>query len=160
MPDVLRKSTVSIAGLLCAGMLAVALPSAYANPPAAKVGAGGTAAVAVKNRIAIQINEDDAKKWNAVLGNIHNIQVELGEKNVAIAVVAIGPGLGMLLADSLAANRVQDAMAAGVEFLACGNSVKAQNIAPDDLTTGTKITTSGYVELMHRQQQGWAYLRP
>jgi intracellular sulfur oxidation DsrE/DsrF family protein len=165
MPAVLGKQTSRIAGLLLASVLVVALPAAYANPPAAKVGAGGTAPTAtknhaVKNRIAIQINEDDARKWNAVLGNIHNIQVELGEKNVAIAVVAIGPGLGMLLADSLAANRVQDAMAAGVEFLACGNSVKAQNIALDDLTAGTKVTTSGYVELMHRQQQGWAYLRP
>jgi intracellular sulfur oxidation DsrE/DsrF family protein len=168
MPAVLGKQTSRIAGLLLAGVLVVALPAAYANPPAAKVGVtegnprgtGKTAPTAVKNRIAIQINEDDAKKWNAVLGNIHNIQVELGEKNVAIAVVAIGPGLGMLLADSLAANRVQDAMAAGVEFLACGNSVKAQNIALDDLTAGTKVTTSGYVELMHRQQQGWAYLRP
>jgi intracellular sulfur oxidation DsrE/DsrF family protein len=165
MPAVLGKQTSRIAGLLLASVLVVTLPAAYANPPAANVGAGGTAPTAtknhaVKNRIAIQINEDDARKWNAVLGNIHNIQVELGEKNVAIAVVAIGPGLGMLLADSLAANRVQDAMAAGVEFLACGNSVKAQNIALDDLTAGTKVTTSGYVELMHRQQQGWAYLRP
>lgn len=161
MPNVVcRSTTSSIAGLLLAGMLVVALPSAYANPPAAKVGVGGTAPAVVKNRMVIQINEDDAKKWHAVMGNIHNIQDELGEKNVAIAVVAIGPGLGMLLADSLAANRVQDAMAAGVEFLACGNSVKAQNVALDDLTAGTKVTTSGYVELMHRQQQGWTYLRP
>jgi uncharacterized protein len=160
MPQVLRKYTARIAGLFLAGMLAVALPPTYANPPAAKVGAGKTAPATLKNRIVIQINEDDAKKWNATLGNIHNIQLELGEKNVAIAVVAIGPGLGMLLADSLAANRVQETMATGVEFLACGNSVKAQNIALDDLTEGTKVTTSGYVELMHRQQQGWAYLRP
>ena len=168
MPHLLGKHTSRIAGLLLAGMLVAALPSAYASPPAEKVGVtegnprgtGGTAAAKVKNRMVIQINEDDAKKWNAVLGNIHNIQVELGERNVAIAVVAIGPGLGMLLADSLAANRVQEAMAAGVEFLACGNSVKAQNIALDDLTTGTKVTTSGYVELMRRQQQGWTYLRP
>jgi len=160
MSGVLGKLTSRIAGLLLAGVLVFALPTAYANPPAAKVGAGGTAPLAVKNRIAIQINEDDSKKWNAVLGNIHNIQIELGEKNVAIVVIAIGPGLGMLLADSLAANRVQDAMATGVEFLACGNSVKAQNIALDDLTAGTQITTSGYVELMKRQQQGWAYLRP
>jgi uncharacterized protein len=168
MPHLLGKHTPRIAGLLLAGMLVVALPSAQASPPAKNVGvtegnprgAGGTAPAVIKNRMVIQINEDDAKKWNAVMGNIHNIQVELGEKNVAIAVVAIGPGLGMLLADSLAANRVQEAMAAGVEFLACGNSVKAQKIAPDDLTAGTKITTSGYVELMHRQQQGWTYLRP
>ncbi|MEW6515042.1 MAG: DsrE family protein [Pseudomonadota bacterium] len=126
---------------------------------AEKVGAGKTASAA-KNRIVIQINEDNVKKWNDVLVNIHNIQVELGAKNVAIAVVAIGSGLGMLTAESLAANGVQDALAAGVEFVACGNSMKAQKLAKEDLIDGVKISVAGYVELMKRQQQGWAYLRP
>jgi len=124
-----------------------------------KVGAGKTAP-AVKNRIVIQINEDGVRKWNDVLVNIHNIQVELGAKNVAIAVVAIGPGLGMLTAESLAANGVQDASAAGVEFVACGNSMKAQKVAKEDLIEGVTISVAGYVELMKRQQQGWVYLRP
>lgn len=79
---------------------------------------------------------------------------------MAIAVVAIGPGLGMLTAESLAANGVQDALAAGVEFVACGNSMKAQKLTQDDLLEGVKISVAGYVELMKRQQQGWAYLRP
>jgi hypothetical protein len=126
---------------------------------AEKVGAGKTAP-ATKNRIVIQINEENVKKWNEVLVNIRNIQVELGQKNVAIAVVAIGPGLGMLHAESLAANGVQDGLAAGVEFVACGNSMKAQKIAKDDLIEGVKVSVAGYVELMKRQQQGWAYLRP
>jgi intracellular sulfur oxidation DsrE/DsrF family protein len=125
----------------------------------AKVGAGRTAP-AVKNRIVIQVNEDNVRKWNDVLANIHNIQVELGPKNVAIAVVAIGPGMGMLTAESLVANGVQDALAAGVEFVACGNSMKAQKIAKEDLIDGVTISVAGYVELMKRQQQGWSYLRP
>lgn len=132
------------------------LPAFAADP---KVGAGKTASI-VKNRIVIQINEDNVKKWNDVLVNIHNIQVELGAKNVAIAVVAIGPGLGMLTAESLAANGVQDALVAGVEFVACGNSMKAQKLAKEDLVEGVKVSVAGYVELMRRQQQGWAYLRP
>lgn len=126
---------------------------------AGKVGAGRTASLA-QNRIVIQINEDNVKKWNEVLVNIRNIQSELGAKNVAIALVAIGPGLGMLTAESLAANGVQDALAAGVEFIACGNSMKAQKLTKDDLTEGVKVSTAGYVELMQRQQAGWAYLRP
>ncbi|MDQ1341859.1 MAG: uncharacterized protein QG571_476, partial [Pseudomonadota bacterium] len=113
-----------------------------------------------KNRNVIQINEEDSKKWHAVLGNIRNIQAELGPKNVAIALVAIGPGLGMLNIESLAANGVMDAIATGVEFVACGNSMKAMNLKKGDLTDGVKVATAGYVELMKRQQQGWAYLRP
>jgi uncharacterized protein len=148
---------MKILPLAVAALLACsALPTVAAD---SKVGAGRTAS-AVKNRIAIQINEDNVRKWNDVLVNIQNIQAELGPKNVAIAVVAIGPGLGMLSAESLAANGVQDALAAGVEFVACGNSMKAQKLAKEDLIDGVTVSIAGYVELMKRQQQGWAYLRP
>lgn len=133
------------------------LPATSAEP--AKVGSGKTAPAA-KNRIVIQVNEENVKKWNEVLVNISNIQAELGPKNVAVALVAIGPGLGMLTAESLAANGVQDALAAGVEFVACGNTMKAQKLAREDLIDGVKISVAGYVELMKRQQAGWAYLRP
>lgn len=126
---------------------------------AEKVGAGRTAPAA-KNRIVFQVNEENVKKWNEVLVSIRNIQAELGPKNVAVALVAIGPGLGMLTAESLAANGVQDALATGVEFVACGNSMKAQKLAREDLIDGVSVSTAGYVELMKRQQAGWAYLRP
>jgi len=131
--------------------LTIALPISAAEP---KVGA------ALKNRIVIQVNEEDAKKWIAVLANVRNIQADLGAKNVSIAVVAISYGLGMLTAESLAANDVQDAIATGVEFVACGNSMQAQKVAQDDLVNGVTIVKAGYVELMKRQQQGWTYLRP
>lgn len=114
----------------------------------------------VQNQIVIQINEDDSKKWHAVLANVRNIQAELGKNNVRIAIVAIGYGLGMVTADSLAANGVQDALGDGVEFVACGNSMKAQQVSKTDLAEGVSVATAGYVEIMRRQQQGWTYLRP
>lgn len=149
--------------LLALAPLALVVLGLGATPAAAaetrKVDARATPAAA-QNRIVIQINEDDSKKWHAVLANIRNIQAELGARNVKIAVVAIGYGLGMLTAESLAANGVQDALATGVEFLACGNSMKAQQVDKGDLVDGVGIAQAGYVELMRRQQQGWAYLRP
>ena len=51
-------------------------------------------------------------------------------------------------------------MAAGVEFVACGNSMKALKIDKADLIEGVGVTVAGYVELIRRQRQGWAYLRP
>jgi hypothetical protein len=149
---------MKIIALVVAATLGCAVSPVFSAEPA-KVSSRVTAPV-IKNRIVIQINEENVKKWNEVLVNIHNIQVELGQKNVAIAVVAIGPGLGMLTAESLAANGVQDGLAAGVEFVACGNSMKAQKLAKEDLIEGVKVSVAGYVELMKRQQAGWAYLRP
>jgi len=111
-------------------------------------------------QIVIQVNEDDSKKWNSILANIRNILRDAGPKNVAIAVVAIGPGLDMLMADSLAANDVQDSMAAGIEFVACENTMHARKISRNDLLEGVRYTKAGYIEIVRRQQRGWTYLRP
>ena len=116
------------------------------------------AAAPVQNRIVFQVNEDDSRKWNTILANINNVQEELGR--VEITLVAIGPGLGMLKADALTANRVQDAMAAGVRFVACGNSMQAQHLTKDDMIDGIGYARAGYVEVMRLQQQGWTYIRP
>ncbi|MBK9955091.1 MAG: DsrE family protein [Rhodocyclaceae bacterium] len=142
--------------IVIAIILQLLVASAVAAGP--KVSRG--AAPKALNRVVIQINEDDARKWHAVLANIHNIQAELGAGHVKVAVVVIGPGLGMLMADALTANGVQDALAAGAEFVACGNSMKAQKIDRTDLIDGVGVVTAGYVEIMRRQQQGWSYLRP
>ncbi len=158
-----KRLTLLIWSLCCGGWVVAAQAATLhaVTPQAATAHVGkNLAPAASKNRIVIQVNEDGARKWNDVLVNIHNIQLEIGEKNIAIAVVAIGPALGMLKADSLAANGVQEALATGVEFVACGNSMRAQKLIKDDLVEGVKTSIAGYVELMHRQQQGWAYLRP
>ena len=115
-------------------------------------------AAATRNRVVFQVNEDDSRKWNTVLANINNVQEELGR--VEVTVVAIGPGLGMLKADALTANKVQDAMSAGVRFVACGNSMQAQHLTKDDMIDGIAYAKAGYVEIMRLQQQGWTYIRP
>ena len=116
-------------------------------------------AVALPNhRVVFQVNDEDSRKWNTVLANINNVQEELGK--VEVAVVVIGPALGMLKADALTANKVQDAMSAGVRFVACGNSMQAQKLEKDDMIDKIEYTRAGYAELMRLQQQGWAYLRP
>ena len=125
---------------------------------AADVAATSGGSAAVRNRIVFQVNEDDSRKWNTVLANANNVQEELGQ--VEIAVVVIGPGLGMIKADALTANRVQDAMAAGVRFVACGNSMHAQGLTKDDMIDGIAYAKAGYVEVMRLQQQGYAYIRP
>jgi intracellular sulfur oxidation DsrE/DsrF family protein len=120
--------------------------------------AAGPAAAASAHRIVFQVNEDDSRKWHTVLANINNVQEELGK--VEVAVVVIGPALGMLKADALTANKVQDAMAAGVRFVACGNSMQAQKLEKDDMIDKIDYARAGYVEIMRLQQQGWTYLRP
>lgn len=139
-----------------AASILVALLGASALP----AWSGDKASPTKPMQIVVQVNEDDSKKWNSILANIRNIQRDAGSKNVAIAVVAIGPGLDMLMADSLAANDIQDSIAAGVEFVACENTMHARKISRSDLLEGVRYTKAGYIEIVRRQQQGWSYLRP
>lgn len=139
------------------GLMALLL-AAPATLLAADAAAKTGSKAAAKHRVVFQVNEDDSRKWNTILANIGNVQEELGK--VEIAVVAIGPGLGMLKADALTANGVQDAMAAGVRFVACGNTMKSLNLSKDDMIDGIAYARAGYVEVMRLQKLGYAYLRP
>ena len=115
---------------------------------------------AQRNRILIQVSDADQGKWNLALNNARNIQTDLGAANVEIEIVAYGPGIGMLKLDSPVANRVDEASAAGVKILACENTMKGQKLAHGDMLASVGYVNAGVVEIMQRQQQGWAYLRP
>jgi intracellular sulfur oxidation DsrE/DsrF family protein len=118
------------------------------------------AATPQKERVVIQVSDNDPKKWHLALNNARNVQVDLGADKTEIEIVAYGPGIGMLKADAEVANRIEDAVAAGVKVVACENTMKAQKLSRDDMHGKTGYVMAGVVELMRRQQQGWAYLRP
>ena len=112
------------------------------------------------NKLVIQVSDGDPAKWNLALNNAKNVQTDLGAQNVAIEIVAYGPGLAMLKADSVAASRVTEAMGAGVKVVACVNTMRNQKVAKEDMLGGIGYVEAGVVEIMQKQQQGWAYLRP
>ena len=49
-----------------------------------------------KQKVVFQVSDNDPAKWNLALNNARNIQQDLGKDNVAIEIVAYGPGLAML----------------------------------------------------------------
>lgn len=123
---------------------------------------GGAAAQAIpqRNRVVIQVSDGDATKWNLALNNARNLQADLGAANVQIEIVVYGPGIDMLKLDSPVATRITEAKDAGVTILACENTMKGQKLARDDMLPGIGYVGAGVVEIMQRQQDGWAYLRP
>jgi uncharacterized protein len=118
------------------------------------------AAGAVQNRVVMQVSDADPGKWNLALNNARNLQADLGAANVEIEIVAYGPGIGMLKADSTVGNRIGEALGSGVKVAACENTMRGQKLAKDDMLSGISYVGAGVVEIMQRQQQGWAYLRP
>ena len=144
-----------IGKILCSGLATVA---------AILLLAGGENAqaqpAAQHSKVVIQVSDGDQAKWNLALNNARNIQADLGAANVDIEIVAYGPGIGMLKLDSPVANRVDEANAAGVKVLACENTMKGQKLVRSDMLGSVGYVNVGVVEIMQRQQQGWAYIRP
>ena len=139
---------------VAAAMLGAALlvaPLAHAAAPAG---------AAPQNRVVMQVSDADPGKWNLALNNARNLQADLGARNVEIEIVAYGPGLGMLRAESTVGNRIGEALASGVKVVACENTMHAQKLTKDDMLNGIGYVGAGVVEIMQRQQQGWAYVRP
>lgn len=113
-----------------------------------------------KNHVVLQVSDNDPGKWNLALNNARNLQTDLGAQNVEIEIVAYGPGISMLKAESVVGNRIGEALKSGVNVSACQNTMRGQKLTKADMLEGIAYVPAGVVEIMQRQQQGWAYLRP
>jgi len=137
----------SLAALALFAVFSLAAPAAFAE-------------TAAKNRVVMQVSDNDPGKWNLALNNARNLQSDLGAQNVEIEIVAYGPGIGMLKSESVVGNRIGEALSSGVHVSACENTMRGQKLAKSDMLDGIGYVPAGVVEIMQKQQQGWAYLRP
>ena len=120
------------------------------------------------HRLAFQVNQNDPQVMNLTLNNVQNVQSyyeSIGD-TVEIEVVAYGPGLHMLRADT---SPVADRIATisleldDVTFAACGNTHRKM-----EAKSGTAAYAhwrrqegpAGVVQLATLQEQGWGYIRP
>ena len=113
-----------------------------------------------QEKVVFQVSDADPAKWNLTLNNIRNVQQDLGADKVEIEVVAYGPGIGMLKLESTVAQRVADALGKGIKVVACENTLTAQKLVRADMLPNISYVPAGVVELMRKQHQGWAYIRP
>ena len=113
-----------------------------------------------RHKIVIQVSDADVAKWNLALNNAKNLQDDVGAANIDIEIVAYGPGIGMLKLESPAATRIAEAMKANVKVIACENTLRAQKLTRDDMLPAISYVPAGVTEIMTKQSQGWAYLRP
>jgi intracellular sulfur oxidation DsrE/DsrF family protein len=111
-------------------------------------------------RVVVQVSEADPARWNLALNNIGNLQDELGAANVTIELVAYGPGIALFKLDAPTNARIGEAHAKGITLLACENSMRAQKLVRADMHPNVGYVAAGVAEIVRRQQDGWAYLRP
>ena len=143
----MSKRSLFLAG--GAAVLAAVLPAA----------ARAQAQTGVRNRAVFQVTDNDPARWNMILNNMVNLKEGVGSEGVEIELVAYGPGINMLKADSPVKHRIADALKSGVQVNACQNTMSGMKLTPADMQPEIGYVPSGVVEVMKKQQQGWAYIR-
>jgi hypothetical protein len=122
------------------------------------------------HRIAIQVDQNDPQIMNLALNNANAVIEYYRAKNedVDLDIVAFGPGLHMLRADTSPVQdrikRLKDLVFPGkIQFSACNNTKQGMEKAEGHaiaILPDASIVPSGVVHLMELQEQGWSYVRP
>jgi uncharacterized protein len=152
-----RNATILSAAVAVGLSLALPLPGHGADAVQTNTAA---ARISDKEKVVFQVSDGDPKKWNLALNNVKNVQDALGKDKVEVELVVYGPGIDMLKLESAAGNRVNDAIAQGVKVVACENTMAAQKLTKADMLKSVGYVPAGVIELIKRQQQGYAYIRP
>ncbi|MFN4148611.1 MAG: DsrE family protein [Rhodocyclaceae bacterium] len=117
-------------------------------------------AQSAKTGVVLQVSDDSVATWNQALNVVKNIQAEYGKDQVEIELVVFGNGVGLLKFDSQLANRIDETLASGAKVLMCQNTMKARKLTPEDMHAGIGFVKAGVVEIIEKQRQGWAVIRP
>ncbi|HTH94280.1 MAG TPA: DsrE family protein [Rhodocyclaceae bacterium] len=117
------------------------------------------------DKLKVVYHVDEYERVPFVLNNIENhIKGVGGPENVEIILVAHGPALKAFEkknADPSLLERYGSLQKKGVEFDACGNTLKKESLGIADLPEGfVKLDEGGVVRLAELQHEGYIYIRP
>jgi intracellular sulfur oxidation DsrE/DsrF family protein len=145
MPVTSRRFVLSTAALL---------PLAFALPAIAQTADR-------KHRLLIAVSDNDPGKWNMVMNNVKNAQEDVGGADkIDIEVVAYGPGIMMIKNETPVAGHINDLLKSGVKVVGCENTMKAMKLEKSQMMSTVGYVPAAVTEIMKKQEQGWAYVRP
>ena len=120
------------------------------------------------HKIAVHVDQNDPQVMNMALNNVVNLNkyyAAKGEK-VTIEVVAYGPGLHMFRSDTSPVKARIEKMGLEFEnlkFSACGNTHRKMSSKAGkkvEIMSEAQMVSSGVVQLVELQENGYSYLRP
>lgn len=114
-----------------------------------------------KYKVIFHIDEPSKGRADQVIMNITNLLNDLGEGGVEVELLANGGGVRALVKESEGlAEQVEDLSKRGVRFVACQNSLDHLHMQRADLLDLVEVVPAGVSELVRKQMEGWAYIRP
>lgn len=112
-------------------------------------------------KAVFHLDEGIKAKADLTLKNMENLVAELGQGNVEVELVVNYEAVILFLrSPNLYGDRVKELSAKGVRFLVCAKAMRMLNVEKEMLLEQFEIIPAAIVELVKKQAQGWAYIKP
>ena len=109
-------------------------------------------------KIVFQLTSSDTLVHKALVKQIQNALT--AAPNAKIEVVCHSNGIEFLTAAKTKfAQNITDLKAKGVEFAACENTLRERKIQKSEIVTDAFFVPAGIIEVVIKQDEGWAYLK-
>ncbi|MDQ0286014.1 intracellular sulfur oxidation DsrE/DsrF family protein [Desulfofundulus luciae] len=96
-----------------------------------------------------------------MLTNINNFLRDIGTGKASILVLANGLGvLAYSLGKQDLIKEMENLHEQGVTFIACRNALNTYNISENKLPAFVTVVPAGITEIVQKQAQGYAYIKP
>lgn len=106
---------------------------------------------------------DEMSKWKLLLANVNNMIHDLKNQSITIEVLVNSEAVKFFIQNELNENdysTIQNLMNNNVLFCLCNNSLLSNKIELNTLIPNISIVSSGVTELMLKQHEGYAYIKP
>ena len=114
-----------------------------------------------KYQVIFHLDDFDEKLITLALNNIVNLMDDMRYEELEVELLVNGPAIQAFRKDNqLVAERVRQLAARGVNVMLCRNAIHLYEIPEEELVEERQIVPAGVSELVRRQAQSWAYIRP
>jgi len=137
--------------LVMSSLLFVSAPALAANQSLAEY------------KYVLHISDMDPSKQELILNNARNLLEAYPPGDVEVEIVAYGPGLRLMFAENVNAQRLDSLSQSGVKFTACGNTLKgmAKLLGEEPkLNPAATVVPGGIVRIGELVKQGYIYVKP
>jgi intracellular sulfur oxidation DsrE/DsrF family protein len=106
---------------------------------------------------------DELNKWKLLLKNVSNLLGAVDINKFIIEVLANSEAVKFYKYNQdleLDINTMEKLNSKGIKFVACNNALIANDINKDDLINFIDVVPVGILELINKQSEGYAYIKP
>lgn len=112
------------------------------------------------DKVRVVFHVSESQLWPRALKNIYNFLRDVGDQNAVVEVVANALGVNGYFTDDEVKKKMMTLAERGVLFTACRNALRDQGLSEENLPPFVQVVPAGISELVKKQKEGYAYIKP